>query len=164
MMDHRCFTVDATAYLRNLDRDDLKARCVAVHYQSPPKKTEQGTSFGLRFPMLIVAGYLEDPDAVAAKVADILERHWEDQPPEPYLIWSNEHGAWWRANGAGYTSSIDDAGRYDRAEALSTCTSSRDGWGASRVPPEVPVREADALQCQADWLAKISRLGEGERA
>lgn len=79
---HRCFTVDATAYLRNLDRDDLKARCVAVHYQRPPTKTEGGTSIGLRFPMLIVAGYLEDPDAVAAKVADILERHWDagDQP------------------------------------------------------------------------------------
>lgn len=222
---HRCFTVDATAYLRNLDRADLKARCVAVHYQKPPTKTEGGTSIGLRFPMLIVAAYLEEPDAVAAKVADILERHWDegDQPDaavpdvssqiaalsaavakardvfrhygelhrakgsqdgddkatrnedlaaemqaaleghsaEPYLIWSNEHGAWWRAKGAGYTSVLDDAGRYDRAAALATCTSSRDGWGASRVPPEVPVREADALKCQSDWLAKVAGRDEG---
>lgn len=156
---HRCFTVDATAYLRNLDRDDLKARCVGINYQPPPKKVEGGTSFGIRFPMLIVTSYLEDPDAVAGKVADLLERHWDagDQPPEPYLIWSNEYRAWWRPNSGGYTSSLADAGRYDRDNALATCTSSRDGWGAQRVPPEVPVREADALQCQADWLAKISQ-------
>lgn len=83
MTDHRCFTVDATAYLRNLDRDDLNGRCVAIHYQRPPTKTEGGTSIGLRFPMLIVAGYLEDPDAVAAKVADILERHWDAERVEP---------------------------------------------------------------------------------
>lgn len=81
MTDHRCFTVKTTNYLRNLDREDLNARCVAVLYQKPPVKTDKGTSFGLRFPMLIVAGYLEEPDAVAQKVADILERHWDDEAP-----------------------------------------------------------------------------------
>jgi hypothetical protein len=75
---HRCFTVAETAYLRNLDPEDLNERCVAVHYQKPPTKTERGTSIELRFPILILTGYLEDGDAVAAKVADILERHWDD--------------------------------------------------------------------------------------
>jgi len=76
MTDHRCFTVHTTSYLRNLSREDLTARCVAVHYQKPPTKTETGTSIGLRFPMLIVAWYLEEPDKVAQQVADILEKHW----------------------------------------------------------------------------------------
>ena len=79
---HRCFTVDTTSYLRNLDSEDLRARCVAIHYQKPPTKTEQGTSIGLCFPMLIIAGYLEEPDAVAQKVADILEAHWNDAARE----------------------------------------------------------------------------------
>lgn len=83
MTDHRCFTVATTNYLRNLDREDLNGRCVAVHYQKPPKKTEQGTSFGLRIPALIVTDYLADPEDVAQRVADILERHWDDEPAQP---------------------------------------------------------------------------------
>lgn len=34
-----------------------------------------------------------------------------------FLIWSNEHAMWWRANQRGYTQYIEEAGRYDRAEA-----------------------------------------------
>ena len=34
-----------------------------------------------------------------------------------YLIWSNQHGQWWRPAKRGYTSIIDEAGRYSRAEA-----------------------------------------------
>jgi hypothetical protein len=34
-----------------------------------------------------------------------------------YLIWSNEHGRWWRPNKAGYTSRISAAGRYRQDEA-----------------------------------------------
>lgn len=79
MSDHRCFTVDSTAYLRNLDREDLRAECIAVHYQRPPTENENGSrSIGLRFPMLIVAGYLEQPREVAERVAAVLEKHWDD--------------------------------------------------------------------------------------
>lgn len=78
MSEHRRFTAKTTKYLGSLDRADLKARCVAIHYQAPPTKTDNGTSLALCFPALIVTAYLEDPDAVAAKVADILERHWDD--------------------------------------------------------------------------------------
>lgn len=83
MSDHRCFTVATTNYLRNLDRDDLAARCIAVHYQKPPIQTERGTAIGLRFPMLIIANYLDDQEQVAQRVADILERHWDDEPDQP---------------------------------------------------------------------------------
>ena len=70
---HQCWSVSTTAYVRNADRD---ATFHAVHFQSPPKKTQRGTSFGLRFPTLIVADYVEDGEAVAAKVAAILNEHW----------------------------------------------------------------------------------------
>ena len=34
-----------------------------------------------------------------------------------FLIWSEEHQAWWRANSCGYTTSIRQAGRYPEEEA-----------------------------------------------
>lgn len=34
-----------------------------------------------------------------------------------WLIWSNQHGMWWRTDERGYTQVIDEAGRYERAEA-----------------------------------------------
>jgi hypothetical protein len=34
-----------------------------------------------------------------------------------YLVWSNEHQAWWRGGHRGYTSSIEEAGRYERSDA-----------------------------------------------
>ncbi len=37
-----------------------------------------------------------------------------------FLIWSNQHGMWWRANERGYTQYIEEAGRYtaERAAAI----------------------------------------------
>jgi hypothetical protein len=37
--------------------------------------------------------------------------------PADFLVWSNQKGAWWRPNHSGYTSIIDEAGRYTLAEA-----------------------------------------------
>lgn len=34
-----------------------------------------------------------------------------------YLVWSNQHGAWWRAHRRGYTMLIEEAGRYTRERA-----------------------------------------------
>lgn len=34
-----------------------------------------------------------------------------------FLVWSNEHGMWWRPAERGYTDSIEEAGRYPRSYA-----------------------------------------------
>ena len=62
-----------------------------------------------------------------------------------YLVWSNEHRAWWRPNSQGYTTKIEAAGRYDRDEAIAI--SRGRGWPATGIPDEVPVREVDAVEC-----------------
>lgn len=36
---------------------------------------------------------------------------------ERYVIWSEEHRAWWSPHRAGYTRSLVDAGRYAKEEA-----------------------------------------------
>lgn len=72
-----------------------------------------------------------------------------EKPAADYLIWSNQHRAWWRAESAGYTDYLDAAGHYTREEALIICRSAHDGWEKEKVPPEIPVAEADALACAA---------------
>lgn len=36
---------------------------------------------------------------------------------ERYVIWSEEHGAWWSPARRGYTRMLEVAGRYEQAEA-----------------------------------------------
>lgn len=80
---HECFTVDGTSYMRNLDRERLNGKWAAIHYQKPPTRNEEQktTSFGMRFPLLIVADYVEQPQEIAEKIARILNQHWEDEQP-----------------------------------------------------------------------------------
>lgn len=70
------------------------------------------------------------------------------EPSTTYLIWSNEHRAWWRQNGCGYTVHVSEAGRYDRDEALSISANARDGWLPGAPPPEIPVALADVEFCE----------------
>jgi hypothetical protein len=60
-----------------------------------------------------------------------------------YLVWSNEHRAWWRANSQGYSTLIAGAGLYTRAEAVAIAAGSRDGWHMDRRPDEIAVAIAD---------------------
>lgn len=86
---HTYFTVGLTAYLRNLTREDLRSETVAVHYQKAPVRHDDGrTSISLTVPVLITSLYLQDQQAVAARVAKILNKHWDDPEfndgePEP---------------------------------------------------------------------------------
>jgi len=65
-----------------------------------------------------------------------------------YLIWSNEHRAWWGPNNSGYTKVLRRAGRYERNDAIMVCAFARDGWSAGGIPSEIPVLEADAVECE----------------
>lgn len=40
-----------------------------------------------------------------------------------WLIWSNEHSAWWKASRNGYTYNVREAGRYSLADAIKICSS-----------------------------------------
>lgn len=54
-----------------------------------------------------------------------------------YVVWSNVHGLWWRANRCGYTADPLRAGLYEREEA--------DAIQGSRSSSEVYVRPAQSL-------------------
>lgn len=61
-----------------------------------------------------------------------------------YLVWSNEHRAWWKPGAMGYTVHLKSAGLYTRAEAInySRARDQRPG----EIMPEIPVRLADVLE------------------
>lgn len=80
---HQLFTVNETAYLRNLAPDDVNGRCVAIHYQRPPETTERGQSIGLRMPILVMSLYFTEQDKIAQRVADILNKHWNEDAADP---------------------------------------------------------------------------------
>lgn len=76
--EHQCFSASQTAYLRSLDPDDRTAW--AVHYERPPVNNGNGTTtHSLVFPMLIVTAYLSEGQAVAERVAKILNKHWDEE-------------------------------------------------------------------------------------
>ncbi|MCP4410767.1 MAG: hypothetical protein GY807_24105 [Gammaproteobacteria bacterium] len=64
-----------------------------------------------------------------------------------YVIWSNEHNAWWGPNNRGYANRLGNAGHYTRDEALKICSNARGGWPWEGTPPEMPVLLKDAIQC-----------------
>jgi hypothetical protein len=48
-----------------------------------------------------------------------------DEGP-PYLLWSNKHQKWWKPGGFGYTTSREEAGRFDREGAVHFVVQSAD--------------------------------------
>lgn len=64
-----------------------------------------------------------------------------------YLIWSNEHRAWWRPEAQGYSTLISAAGRYDQEEAIEICRNANRFIKQGELPNEIPVLEADAREC-----------------
>lgn len=63
---------------------------------------------------------------------------------EKYLIWSNYHSAWWGPEERGYTSFFEEAGRYERQDAITISASARGGWNYKIT--EIPISESDAVE------------------
>jgi hypothetical protein len=72
---------------------------------------------------------------------------------ERYLVWSNEHMAWWRPDSMGYTRNIANAGTYARSDAMeiSQKASSHIDW-TRQTPNELPVRVADLPESVRDLI------------
>ena len=83
---------------------------------------------------------------LASQVSETLDRVLEEEGKTPYLIWSNEHGAWWRPSQWGYTRDVTAAGRYPRAVAMQVCATARAGWLPGMTPPEIAIPEIDVLE------------------
>lgn len=64
---------------------------------------------------------------------------------ERYLVWSNEHRAWWAPEERGYTRSVDRAGRYSRERAISIAGVRGGGWPTEGNPYEIAILERDAI-------------------
>src|SRR5262245_48351594 len=62
---------------------------------------------------------------------------------DTYLIWSNEHDAWWGSARNGYHRRIAHAGRYSRAEAPEICKDAMPGRRGTESLHEIPVRLDD---------------------
>jgi len=60
-----------------------------------------------------------------------------------YLIWSNEHRAWWGPGRIGYVPSVLLAGWYSRRDALDICTKAMPG--SDGTLNEIPVPIADIV-------------------
>lgn len=60
---------------------------------------------------------------------------------DDYLIWSNEHSAWWGPDSDGYTSDLSKAGIYSRDFAMEIVENATLDW--RKAPNEVPVAVMD---------------------
>lgn len=69
---------------------------------------------------------------------------------QKYLVWSNEHNAWWMPNSRGYCENITSAGRYSFDEALKICNGANYDWDTeSKRPNELPIAESIAVLMNA---------------
>lgn len=62
--------------------------------------------------------------------------------PQVWLVWSNEHAAWWKVGDRGYTHSMVEAARYTREDALARCHK-MGPWKHPGIPDEVAVVAPD---------------------
>lgn len=85
-------------------------------------------------------------DVVARRILALLaDRDGVIEEAAKYLVWSNEHRAWWAPDERGYTRRIERAGRYGRAQAIKIAGTRGGGWPIEGNPYEIAILEADAI-------------------
>lgn len=73
-----------------------------------------------------------------------------------YVIWSNEHKAWWAPSKLGYKWHIKDAGLYSREDAMAIVDGATFGqWDKAEPPNEVLVRIEDLPESAQALLGQI---------
>lgn len=80
-----------------------------------------------------------------------------------YVVWSNEHCAWWGPNRAGYYTHLSAAGRYTRDDALRICRGARGGREFNSNPSEVPILFIDAENFWSEKGLEEQRRHHSER-
>lgn len=63
---------------------------------------------------------------------------------DQYLVWSEEHGRWWRPAAQGYTSSIAEAGIYSKQQADMICRDANFGGSFHEIAIPMPEGLPDA--------------------
>ena len=71
---------------------------------------------------------------------------------DTYLVWSNEHDAWWKAGGWGYASGLRSAGHFTREQALDICRQALPTAAHIGRIAEVPVRLTDLQEILRDQI------------
>lgn len=79
----------------------------------------------------------------------------EENPDQPWVIWSHEHDAWWRPNEFGYTRELLGAGVYPRGRARQIETEAN--RGQVRNEEALPLAEAIG-RAAADANGQISTV------
>lgn len=74
-----------------------------------------------------------------------------------HLIYSHEHGAWWRSRRLAYTGDLAEAGRYSAEEAARIVADAAYGWHGG-LPPEV------AIAATGDPLEAATRVHDATQA
>jgi hypothetical protein len=72
-----------------------------------------------------------------------------------YLIWSNEHLAWWKPAELGYTTLTHNAGRYSKEEADAICA--RANFDPETIN-EVAVLAPSYVNCISEFVEVVYRL------
>jgi hypothetical protein len=70
-----------------------------------------------------------------------------------WLVWSNEHAAWWGPNNRGYYLDIGSAGRYSLQDALACCRA-RSPAEAGKNTPELIQPSPELMRLWAEAAAK----------
>ena len=81
---------------------------------------------------------------------------------DDYLVWSNEHRAWWRQNRGDTTRYLADAGRFPEDAALAIAAGGMAG-AAMRigVMPDLPVKAAHVESLAAWYRAAYPNMPPG---
>jgi hypothetical protein len=76
-----------------------------------------------------------------------------------YLIWSNEHRAWWKTGGWAYSTGLRSAGQFSRAQAIEICQKALRQAAINGAIAEIPVRYEDVMDVLRDQVVPDVILG-----